>query len=318
MASALLSAGCTGLMESVRPAPRPANAEADSGPDLAEPVASAEFIAARMRYSDTEAGLQARGLLRTDNGGAELAGLDAETLANTFIRVAMFDEFDPALTGSGASGTANVLRRWESPVRVRLEFGASVAASERETDTAVVRELARRLGAAAKHPVALTEGEGNLIVFVVDGAEERALAPRLREAIPGIPPSVVLGVTGVPLSEACFSAGFSSAQAPFAFSRGVIIIRAEQPDLSRQSCYHEEIAQALGLVNDVPEARPSIFNDDEEFALLTALDELMLAMLYDPRLSPGMTLDEVQPRAQEIARELLPGAAETAPEPQET
>jgi hypothetical protein len=54
-----------------------------------------------------------------------------------------------------------------------------------------------------------------------------------------------------------------------AYTRAVAVVRAEHPDLLRQSCIHEEIAQGLGLPNDSPAARPSIFNDDEEFALLT-------------------------------------------------
>ena len=69
------------------------------------------------------------------------------------------------------------------------------------------------------------------------------------------------------------------------------MIRAEHPDLLRLSCLHEEIAQGLGLSNDSPAARPSIFNDDEEFALLTRHDELLLTMLYDPRMIPGMSVD---------------------------
>ena len=63
----------------------------------------------------------------------------------------------------------------------------------------------------------------------------------------------------------------------------------------RLSCIHEEITQGLGLANDSPLARPSIFNDDEEFALLTPMDELMLKMLYSPRLSAGMTETEARP-----------------------
>ena len=46
----------------------------------------------------------------------------------------------------------------------------------------------------------------------------------------------------------------------------------------------------MGLANDSPDARPSVFNDDEEFAFLTRHDELLLKMLYDPRLRPGMVL----------------------------
>ncbi len=83
------------------------------------------------------------------------------------------------------------------------------------------------------------------------------------------------------------------------------LIRSEHPDLFRLSCIHEEIAQGLGIPNDSPRARPSIFNDDDEFALLTRHDELLLQMLYDPRLTPGMTAEEARPIARIIARELM-------------
>jgi hypothetical protein len=70
---------------------------------------------------------------------------------------------------------------------------------------------------------------------------------------------------------------------------------------------HEEIAQGLGLPNDSPAARPSIFNDDEEFALLTRHDELLLRILYDRRLRPGMLPDDARPIVTEIAEELIGG-----------
>ena len=75
----------------------------------------------------------------------------------------------------------------------------------------------------------------------------------------------------------------------------------------RLACIHEEMAQGLGLANDSPRARPSIFNDDEEFALLTTHDEMLLRMLYDDRLRSGMGAAEAAPIARQIARELLGG-----------
>ena len=84
------------------------------------------------------------------------------------------------------------------------------------------------------------------------------------------------------------------------------MIRAELPDRLRLSCIHEELAQGMGLANDSPDARPSIFNDDEEFAYLTAHDERLLKMLYDPRLRPGMTEAEALPIVTRIAAELAP------------
>jgi hypothetical protein len=93
------------------------------------------------------------------------------------------------------------------------------------------------------------------------------------------------------------------------YTQAVAVVRAEHPDLLRLSCIHEELAQGLGLANDSPSARPSIFNDDEEFALLTPQDELMLRILYDRRLKPGMTADEARPIVERIAAELMAGGS---------
>ena len=78
-----------------------------------------------------------------------------------------------------------------------------------------------------------------------------------------------------------------SPASPSIYSAVIILIRAEHPPLTRLSCVHEEMAQAMGLPNDSPEARPSLFNDSLEFALLTEHDAILLRMLYDPRLRPG-------------------------------
>jgi hypothetical protein len=92
--------------------------------------------------------------------------------------------------------------------------------------------------------------------------------------------------------------------APGTYDSAIILLRAEHPHLGRQSCIHEEMTQGLGLIKDSPTARPSIFNDDEEFAFLTTHDEMLLKMLYDPRLSPGMSFDQARPIAAQIAAEL--------------
>ncbi len=67
------------------------------------------------------------------------------------------------------------------------------------------------------------------------------------------------------------------------------------------------MSQGLGLSNDYPLARPSIFIDDEEFGFLTTHDELLLKMLYDKRLRPGMTEAEARPIVEQIAAELMGG-----------
>jgi hypothetical protein len=98
-----------------------------------------------------------------------------------------------------------------------------------------------------------------------------------------------------PLDTFCTAYAFSEPANPSIYSAVIVLIRAEHPPLTRMSCVHEEMAQAMGLPNDSPEARPSLFNDDLEFALLTEHDAILLRMLYDPRLRPGMTAAEVRP-----------------------
>lgn len=81
-------------------------------------------------------------------------------------------------------------------------------------------------------------------------------------------------------------------------------MRAESSGRLRQACIEEELAQGLGLPNDCPTAVPSIFNDDQQYALLTRRDELLLKMLYDPALASGMTRAQAMPRITELARRL--------------
>ena len=64
------------------------------------------------------------------------------------------------------------------------------------------------------------------------------------------------------------------------------------------------MAQGLGLANDSPQARPSIFNDDDEFALLTTHDEMLLKILYNPALSPGMSAEAARPVVRRLAAQV--------------
>ncbi|MDA0963344.1 MAG: DUF2927 domain-containing protein, partial [Proteobacteria bacterium] len=118
-------------------------------------------------------------------------------------------------------------------------------------------------------------------------------------------PSTRTVLTTLPSSIYCVVVAFADGPDPQVYTRALALIRSEHPDLMRLSCIHEEIAQGLGLANDSPGVRPSIFNDDDEFALLTSHDEKLLAMLYDPRLHPGMTLDEARPLLRTLARDAM-------------
>ena len=110
-------------------------------------------------------------------------------------------------------------------------------------------------------------------------------------------------MTSLTRNNFCAVYASSTRAAPYVYSSAIALIRTEHPDLMRDACYHEEIAQGLGLANDSPKARPSIFNDDEEFAFLTTHDERLLSILYDHRLRPGMTPDQARRIVARLASE---------------
>jgi len=250
--------------------------------------------------------LLSQGLMRTDGGGDDTP-FNARQLTENFIRIALFDEYDRGVGGAAVQRqTVSQLRRWVAPVRVGLRFGASVPPKERATDRARIASYLARLQGLTGHPIRLDDGNPNFYVYIVNEEERQALGPALRAALPGVAGPDNAGLTDMLRSTYCLVYAQSSGSSS-TYTGAFAVIRAEHPDLLRLSCLHEEIAQGLGLPNDSPAARPSIFNDDEEFALLTRQDELMLRMLYDPALRPGMTESEARPIITTLASRLLGG-----------
>lgn len=308
MALCLAAAAC-GPTAPVAPTPPPSAAPPATVQPAPAPVPrdTAASAAARSYYATVQGQLLSQGLMRTDGGGADTPFTD-RMLAENFIRVALFDEYRTGPGGPVRDETASRLRRWEAPVRVGLRFGPSVSDRRRAADTARVGSYLARLSAITRHPIGLDDANPNFIVAVVSEDERRALGPELSAFIPALSPADVAGVTAMPRNTYCLVYAYS-ASGTSAYSRAFAVIRAEHPDLLRTSCFHEEIAQGLGLANDSRSARPSIFNDDEEFALLTRMDEMMLRILYDPALRPGMTEAEVRSIVESLATRLTDGAS---------
>ncbi|RME15808.1 MAG: DUF2927 domain-containing protein [Alphaproteobacteria bacterium] len=80
-----------------------------------------------------------------------------------------------------------------------------------------------------------------------------------------------------------------------------------------RDCLHEEIAQALGPVNDLYRLPDSVFNDDNFQAVLTGFDMLMLRVTYDPALHSGMSRAEVSARLPAILARVNPAGGHHAP-----
>lgn len=303
--AALVLAGCDPVVTApaVSVAPPPAPQRPPARP--AAPVASPESEAMRAYLQTVQAQLLDQGLLRTDGGGRDTPFTD-RMLAENFIRIALHDEYQRTGQGFVQRQAASRLRRWESPVRIALQFGASVPQDRRSADRARVGAYLARLSQITGHPIGLSDAGANFFVHIVNEDERRALGPVITRQLPGLDAVDSAGITGMSRSTYCLVYALSEGSSS-TYTRAFAVVRAEHPDLLRLSCLHEEIAQGLGLANDSALARPSIFNDDEEFALLTRMDEHMLRMLYHPRLRPGMTPDEARPIVFSLASALLGG-----------
>ncbi|MFZ3581055.1 DUF2927 domain-containing protein [Loktanella sp. DJP18] len=278
-------------------------------PPAAEPTppVSAESAALKIYYQRLQNDLLTQGLLRADGGGPDTPFTDT-MLARNFVRIALFDEYVSDGDFLRAQATESRLRRWDQPVRMAVEFGPSVPAAKRVRDRASVAAFAGRLSRVSGLPIRMTDNDANYHVLFLSEDDRAGYERRLRELVPGITGSSLRAIMNLPRDQLCIVIAFSEGNSA-SYAKAVAVIRAEHPDMLTLSCIHEELAQGLGLANDSPEARPSIFNDDEEFGLLTTHDELLLKMLYDKRFSTGMTPAEAAPIAQEMARELIGGAS---------
>ncbi|MFC6584686.1 DUF2927 domain-containing protein [Sulfitobacter aestuariivivens] len=284
----------------LKPPDRPTQAALPE-PTVAQPT-SQKSASLRSYLSQVEVAQLTQGLLRRDGGGADTP-FTADMLTTNFEQIAFFNEYDGSFSRRGG---ASPLRRWADPVRMEVIFGAGIPPSQRKSDSFDVRRYANRLSRVTGHPVS-TIGTPNFIVIIAGEDDRSAALAEAANRIPNISPASLRALDSMRRDTYCAVAAYASGTKANTYTAAVAVIRGENPDLLRLSCIHEELAQGLGLANDSPAARPSIFNDDDEFALLTNHDELLLQMLYDDRLRPGMTAAEARPITRIIARELTGG-----------
>jgi hypothetical protein len=300
LAVALIGCEQAVIQPTVKPQARPATV-APPKPVVAKPTSqkSAEL---RSYLAQVQQAQLTQGLLRQDGGGVDTP-FSADVLARNFEQIAFFNEYDGNFTGRGG---ASPLRRWVEPVRMEVIYGAGVPPSQRASDGAAITRYAARLGRVTGHSVS-TGGRPNFLVIIASEDDRADTLVRAATRVPGITATSLNALRDLRRDTYCAVAAYASGPNANTYTAAVAVIRSENPDLLRLSCIHEELAQGLGLANDSPGARPSIFNDDDEFALLTNHDELLLKMLYDPRLSIGMTAAQAMPTVRKIAHELTGG-----------
>lgn len=85
-----------------------------------------------------------------------------------------------------------------------------------------------------------------------------------------------------------------------------IFVPADSSAQEVRDCLHEELAQAMGPLNDLYRLTESVFNDDNFNATLTGFDMTILRAYYAPELHSGMTRAEVAARLPGILARINP------------
>jgi len=88
--------------------------------------------------------------------------------------------------------------------------------------------------------------------------------------------------------------------------RVVVVIPDDAAPQEVRDCLHEEVAQALGPLNDLYRLADSVYNDDNFHLVLTPFDMLVLRVFYSPELRNGMTQTQVAARLNGILNRLNP------------
>lgn len=98
--------------------------------------------------------------------------------------------------------------------------------------------------------------------------------------------------------------------------RTAIFIPAESSAQEVRDCLHEEIAQAMGPLNDLYRLTDSVFNDDNFNTTLTGFDMTILRVYYAPELYSGMTEGQVAAKLPAILSRINPSGNAASARPQ--
>ena len=200
--------------------------------------------------------------------------------------------------------TLPVLTRFEGPITVRMT-GKPTSQMSRDLD----KLLARLRSEAGLRISRVSAGSpANITIEAVS-----------RDAVRRVLPQAACFVVPNVESLAEYRRDRRKAHTNWALLRnrtklGIFIPYDTSPQDARD-CLHEEVAQAIGPLNDLYRLPDSVFNDDNVHTVLTGFDMLILRATYAPELQTGMTRDQVAARLPNILARLNPSGVGLATYP---
>lgn len=209
----------------------------------------------------------------------------AAPLPNDATFIEAFEETAFGSEIPGFFGGGSYLKRFAAPIRFSVEDGASKP-RKREAE-AFLRRLARDLPLSGAR-LARGREASNFTVHIVDAEDYQAVGRRIY----GNP---FLRVPGACIVRSSFGrSGIRRSDALIVSDRGEALFRR---------CLSEEVLQGLGLLSDTEILPDSVLNGTSGAEQPMRSDRILVEMLYDPRLSPGLSLKEAQPLLEEIAKD---------------
>ena len=194
------------------------------------------------------------------------------------------------------------MTRFEGPITVRLTGATN------ETMVDDLHALLTRLRREAGINILLTNApEASITVQAVPLRELQRAAPRA----------------------ACFVVPRVTSWGEFARHRGTetvdwstldtretasVFIPSDAAPQEVRDCLHEELAQAIGPLNDLYRLPDSVFNDDNIHTVLTGFDMLILRAYYAPELRNGITEAEALEVIPTVIDRLNPAGRQISPE----
>jgi Protein of unknown function (DUF2927) len=183
---------------------------------------------------------------------------------------------------------ADRIRKFDKPVRI---FVVNRGAPDRRADLAAITADIR---ARVDHlDIAITDDRktANVAVTLV---HKRDLKRTIR-SIFGAGPARQIQRS---LKPQCLS-GFAK-DGSYRIQRAEVILPVDAGEFMFHDCAYEELLQSLGPINDDRSVPWTMFNDDVQMGFFDTYDQFLLNLLYDPRVRPGMTREEVNKLLPEI------------------
>ncbi len=176
-----------------------------------------------------------------------------------------------------------VFTRFETPILVRVT--GQTPPSLQSDLTHLLDRLQREAGIEIQQ-TAGSNANANITIQAVSRAD-------IREALPQAACFVVPNVSSLQdFSRKRRSAATNWSLLTTRYRLAIFLPFDSSPQEIRD-CLHEELAQAVGPLNDLYRLADSVFNDDNVHTVLTGFDMLILRVGYAPELYSGMSKAEV-------------------------